>query len=529
MTNGLKSGSLLDHDKYRIERILGQGGFGITYLAVDLGLEKLRAIKEFFPKDYCDRDDTTSHITLGTAGASEFVERLKKKFIKEARNIANLDQHSGIITIHGVFEENNTAYYVMDYIEGENLSQMVKKSGPLSPEKAVKYILDVGDALDYVHRHHINHLDVKPANIMIRRKDESAILIDFGLAKQYDTTGLQTSTTPTGISHGYAPIEQYNDGGVKEFTPQTDVYSLAATLYYLLTGIVPPNATKLVEEDLSFPEDFPERLIPVILKAMTSRKSKRHESIKEFCRELKNADKNKDYQPEETVIQTDVKKPVVKPEPSVGTPQTDPEVVVKPASEPKSSSGKLTRNMIIGFLLVGCLIPILIIIGKRSDRNTYVDDWEGEPAAVEVETPVEAETTEPTDSVVVVAAEPATPKNGSSDYALTYMQYYHYMRGSGRNLYYDGYFSDSSGSYPITLRFHFNENDFPATCYYTNVNYKTKVTMEVMFTSDQMIIKGNAGGSNFSMYFEPTSNGRWEGTAANGNHRLSAAIWPANN
>ena len=116
MAYELKAGTLLHHGMYRIERVLGSGGFGITYLATDLGLNKLRAIKEFFPKDYCDRDETTSHITLGTTNTAEFIKRLKRKFIKEARNIANLDQHPGIITIHAVFEENNTAYYVMDDI-----------------------------------------------------------------------------------------------------------------------------------------------------------------------------------------------------------------------------------------------------------------------------------------------------------------------------------------------------------------------------------------------------------------------------
>ena len=290
MAIGLKKGSLLDHGKYRIERILGQGGFGITYLATDLGLDKLRAIKEFFPKDYCDRDETTSRITLGTANTSEFVDKLKKKFIKEARNIANLDQHQGIITIHAVFEDNNTAYYVMDYIEGENLSSRVKKDGPLPVEKAIKYITEVGHALEYVHQHHINHLDVKPANIMVRRKDDMPILIDFGLSKQYDSEGLQTSTTPTGISHGYAPFEQYKDGGVKEFSPQTDVYSLAATLYYLVSGKVPPHATDLIENELSFPEGFPYFLKGSISKAMSLKRQGRHETIKEFISSLKPED-----------------------------------------------------------------------------------------------------------------------------------------------------------------------------------------------------------------------------------------------
>lgn len=292
MAVGLKKGSLLDHGKYRIERILGQGGFGITYLATDLGLDKLRAIKEFFPNDYCDRDETTSHITLGTSNTAEFVEKLKKKFIKEARNIANLDQHQGIITIHAVFEENNTAYYVMDYIEGENLSEIVKRDGPLPIDKSIKYITEVGNALEYVHKHHINHLDIKPANIMIRRTDDSPILIDFGLSKQYDSEGLQTSTTPTGISHGYAPIEQYNDGGVKEFYPQTDVYSLAATLYYLVSGKIPPHATSLTQNDLSFPDGFPYFMKEPISKSMSTKRGQRHESVKEFIASLKPEDES---------------------------------------------------------------------------------------------------------------------------------------------------------------------------------------------------------------------------------------------
>lgn len=292
----LRNDSLLDHGKYKIVKILGQGGFGITYLAIDLGLDKLRAIKEFFPKDYCDRNETTSQVTLGTSNTAEFVDKLKKKFIKEARNIANLDQHPGIITIHAVFEENNTAYYVMDYIEGQNLSEIVKRNGPLSVDKAIKYITEVGKALEYVHTNHINHLDIKPANIMIREKDDVPLLIDFGLSKQYDSEGLQTSTTPTGISHGYAPFEQYKEGGVKEFSPQTDVYSLAATLYFLISGKVPPHATDMIEQELMFPEGFPYYLKAPISKAMSMKRQNRHESIRDFINSL-------DIKDEETEIE----------------------------------------------------------------------------------------------------------------------------------------------------------------------------------------------------------------------------------
>ena len=283
--NGLKSGALLRHNTYRIECILGQGGFGITYLATDLSLERYVAIKEFFPKEYCDREESTSHITIGTSSNVELVTRLKAKFLKEARNIAKFD-HPGIIKIHTAFEENNTAYYVMDYIEGSNLNEIVKRSGPLSESKTVNYITQVGDALDYIHKHNVNHLDIKPANIMIRKSDDRPILIDFGLSKQYDNEGNQTSTTPTGISHGYAALEQYKLGGVSEFSPQTDVYSLGATLLYLISGKTPPHATDLIEENITFPVGFPTNLQKAISKAMSSARKKRYESVAKFVSEI---------------------------------------------------------------------------------------------------------------------------------------------------------------------------------------------------------------------------------------------------
>lgn len=283
---GLKPGSILRHNTYRIERILGQGGFGITYLAKDLYCERYVAIKEFFPKEYCDRDESSSHITIGTRSNTELVSRLKAKFLREARNIARLD-HPGIIKIHAAFEENNTAYYVMDYIEGRNLSEIVKGGGPIAAHKAIKYISQVGDALEYIHSKRINHLDVKPANIMIRRSDDQPILIDFGLSKQYDSDGNQESTTPLGVSHGYAPIEQYMPGGVSEFSPRSDVYSLAATLYYILSGIIPPYASSLSENALTFPPGFPVALQSPITKAMSRSRQDRYGAVPQFVDSIK--------------------------------------------------------------------------------------------------------------------------------------------------------------------------------------------------------------------------------------------------
>ena len=140
-----------------------------------------------------------------------------------------------IIKIYDIFEENGTAYYVMPYLDGGSLAEKVKKEGPLNEEQAIKYIKQVSNALDYIHKQNILHLDVKPSNVLLITADE-AVLIDFGISKHYDEEGSQTSTTPVGISKGFAPIEQYQQGNVSLFSPATDIYSLGATLFFLLTG-----------------------------------------------------------------------------------------------------------------------------------------------------------------------------------------------------------------------------------------------------------------------------------------------------
>ena len=244
----LQQNTLLQGGKYKIERVLGQGGFGITYLATQELLDRKVCIKEFFFKDSCSRK-RSGEVELGTIGNRDLVERFLNKFIKEARTISQLD-HPNIIRILDIFKENNTAYYVMDFIEGSSLDDIVNKRGALPEKEAVDYIKQVSSALDYIHQRSINHLDVKPANIMVRN-DNKAILIDFGVSKQYDEQGEQTSTTPVGISYGYAPLEQYRPGGVSEFSPQADIYSLGATLYRLLTGKIPPQAMEILNDGLT--------------------------------------------------------------------------------------------------------------------------------------------------------------------------------------------------------------------------------------------------------------------------------------
>lgn len=246
--NALKTNAVLQNGKYRIEGVLGQGGFGITYLASQVALNRKVTIKEFFMKELCNRDEQTSQVSVPSMGSVDTVARFRAKFVKEAQTIAALN-NPHIIHIHDIFEENGTAYYVMDYLSGGSLSDLVQRNGVLAEATALGYIRQVADALSYIHARNINHLDIKPSNVLIDGNG-NAVVIDFGLSKRYDETGSQTSTTPVGISHGFAPLEQYQPDGVSTFSPTTDIYSLGATLYKLLSGQTPPNATALLDADL---------------------------------------------------------------------------------------------------------------------------------------------------------------------------------------------------------------------------------------------------------------------------------------
>lgn len=276
----------LQDGNYRILKVLGQGGFGITYLAIQVRLDRKVAIKEFFMKDFCERNETTRQVTLGTAGSRETVNSCRMKFLKEAKHIAKLD-HPNIIRIIDVFDENSTSYYVMEYIEGGSLENKLGTTG-LSMSDATRYILQVAEALKYIHKKNIAHLDIKPSNIMLNGNDE-IVLIDFGVSKQYDLTGGQTSVSPVGRSSGYAPLEQYDPNGVKDFSPQTDIYSLGATYFKLLTGITPLNAFRITKDFLQEKlkaKGVPTAVISIICKSMEKLKENRFSDVSSFIEEL---------------------------------------------------------------------------------------------------------------------------------------------------------------------------------------------------------------------------------------------------
>ena len=274
---------------------LGQGGFGITYLAENTLLEGKVAIKEFFFKEYCERDDSTSHVTIPKSGNREIVERFKQKFIKEAKTIFRLN-HPNIVRILDVFEENDTAYYVMDYIDGESLGDMVKRRGAIPEAEALGYVKDAASALEYIHSKNINHLDIKPSNLMKRKEDGRIIVIDFGVAKQYAAV-ISEGSTPVCISHDYSPVELYRKNGEQSFSPQSDVYALAATLFKLLTGNTPPEAIEVLSEGLPVAELQEKHISRPVISAIAMAMKGRHErtqSIAEFVSNLENrANKSK--------------------------------------------------------------------------------------------------------------------------------------------------------------------------------------------------------------------------------------------
>lgn len=284
-TQTLRPGSLLYKGDYRIVSVLGRGGFGITYLAVIENLGKQVAIKEFFPQGMYNRGEDTVSVTAASLDTAGLADKLKDKFIKEARRLAGL-RHDSIVPVSNAFEENGTAYYVMDFIEGRDLRSVVRDGGPLPVDVAVNYIRHVGAALEYLHNRKINHLDVKPANILVDPANNRAVLIDFGLSKQYDSDDRQTSTTPVGISPGYAPNEQNNPGGVSRFSAPTDIYSLGATLYFLLTGTTPPTASELAEEPLRFPSTMPAYIQAAIRRAMAFTRVDRYQTVADFLAAL---------------------------------------------------------------------------------------------------------------------------------------------------------------------------------------------------------------------------------------------------
>ena len=202
--NSLPDGTLLQGGKYRIVKFIGAGGFGCTYEAVFELLGVRVAIKEFFPHELCNRD-ATGRMSVGTDSRVEFVSRLRKKFVDEARTLFNYKDIDGVVKVTDVFEENSTSYFVMDFIDGKSLQNVIKYHGPMLEEEALRIISEAGRALQKVHDRGCLHLDLKPDNIMLDAGGHP-ILIDFGVSKQYTAEDGCNTSTLMGCTPGYLSL-----------------------------------------------------------------------------------------------------------------------------------------------------------------------------------------------------------------------------------------------------------------------------------------------------------------------------------
>ncbi len=291
----LSPGTPLVEGKYLVGRVLGLGGFGLTYLGYDTRLKVKVAIKEFFPRHLVGRSsgalESRPH---DEKTAQEFAEGLRR-FVREAQTAARFDAHPHVVSVKDFFEENGTAYIVMSYIEGQSLADYLERQPgkKVSFDKALEIFLPILDALEKIHRARLLHRDVSPENIYIT-SDGTVKLLDFGAARHLMVHGEASATVS--VKEGYAPTEQYSKHGRQG--PWTDIYATAATLYRALTGTIPPASIERVHADTLLPpskqgSDIPLRAERALLKALALRPEDRYQQISVFRRELFDASRHR--------------------------------------------------------------------------------------------------------------------------------------------------------------------------------------------------------------------------------------------
>lgn len=366
MVQGLKIGTILQNGTYRIVKVLGQGSFGITYLAKakfrtqgnlgSMNVEAQVAIKEFFMSEVNSRRSDGSSVE-GSSGS--VFANYRKKFKKEAENLSKLSL-SNIVKVVDVFDENNTTYYVMEFIEGKNLDDYIKQKGSLPEPEAISIIKEVGNALEYMHSRKMLHLDIKPKNIM-RKPDGTIYLIDFGLSKQFTDNGEPESSTSIGLgTPGYAPIEQssYKQDGT--FPATLDVYALGATMFKMLTGKRPPEATIILNEGFPSVElsnkGISDNTISTIKAAMISTKKERYQTIKAFVENL-----NKDDIEDVTIIEQPAQ-------------NTESIHSTNPSPKPNSKSKWIWSAVLFLVLIVASILWKVYPIQKETSEGEIITD-----------------------------------------------------------------------------------------------------------------------------------------------------------
>jgi len=273
----LSSGCIVN-GRYEIDSVLGQGGFGVTYLANDLELNRKVALKELFIAGNSQRSSNQTVVSVALDGIpfSSFVER----FVREARQIAQFN-HDNIIKVYEYFEANGTAYFAMEYVRGMSLQELVKINGPLEGQQAVDVVNSLLSAVADLHARGVIHRDIKPANVMISDAWR-VVLIDFGTARSFENG--RTVSTVAMVSSGYSPWEQYGESG--QLTEQSDIYAIGATMYYLLTGQKPVGAPDRMGAEMKSPKQINPKISDAlsqgVMKAMALKPSDRFAGINQF-------------------------------------------------------------------------------------------------------------------------------------------------------------------------------------------------------------------------------------------------------
>uniref|UniRef100_UPI003FF082D6 protein kinase domain-containing protein n=1 Tax=Anaerobutyricum hallii TaxID=39488 RepID=UPI003FF082D6 len=300
--------------RYTIEKVLGQGGFGITYLGIDELHEKKVAIKEFFPQGIVTRNiEYEDAVTVTFVGEKDNYNKGKEKFLKEARIMARFSKDEGIVKAQDFFEINNTAYIVMEYLEGITLKQYLRENERIEPEELLELFVPLIESLDEIHSQGLIHRDISPDNIMVLLGGKIK-LMDFGAARDYTDFGEKSLSLI--LKPGYAPPEQYQTHGVQG--PWTDIYALCATMYKCLTGENPPDAIERVMDDnlkeiSKFGIPVSKQMEETIIKGMSISARNRYQNIEEFCEDLYALSEEtltleeEESKVEETLIEEDMK------------------------------------------------------------------------------------------------------------------------------------------------------------------------------------------------------------------------------
>ena len=394
----LKPGTILD-GKYLVGEMLGQGGFGITYIGFDLLLEQKVAIKEYYPMStgMVSRENSTTVVWSSAVMQKSGMEKGFDSFLKEARKMAKLGGIPGVVGVKSVFIQNETAYIVMDFIEGETLLKKLQREGPMDYGTCISLMTPIMQALSEVHKHGIIHRDISPDNIMVQ-SDGKLILLDLGAAKDLDIQGKDGNVQSSQMvaKHGFSPVEQYGQAG--KIGPWTDVYAMAATIYYCCTGVLPPSATdRMIEDTLTCRPRLTKEQFDVLAFCMSVLPQKRPQNM-------------------DALLQI-VTHPAGKTPPVRDVPKTEP---VRPETRnlqpPKPDPGRpLPKWLIPGIAAAVAVIALIISVGSGGKKSTPASSVKA-PAAQAAAT--EAAPTEPVPTEPAPTAPMEVHTMAAVDYAF---------------------------------------------------------------------------------------------------------------